>query len=283
LYSFRNILTSGQAIAAPLAQLEHDGNDTMPSTKGFNLKSPFTGSSELGLLSRLADIVILAITAHVSSLLCFSAELDTMAPIYRVLLYFCCGAAFFIFPHTGLYGSWRGRFMPSMLWRLATAWALVLLIGLVFSFAINLVGALSRLWLFYWFVTGTFYLAMYRIAVYFAMGYFRAKGYNHKRVVIIGYGKTGQEMHNRALQLNGYGYDIVAIHASKNEASDPSIAAVVRIETIEKIPQFIVDHNIQEVWITLPLSASPRLLDLQYLLRNALVDIAGCRTCWACQ
>ena len=99
----------------------------MPLTKDLIYKPAFKRSFELGLLPRLADILILAVTAHLASLLCFSTDLGSTAPIYRVLLYFCCGVAFFIFPHTGMYGSWRGRFMPSMLWRLTTAWALVLL------------------------------------------------------------------------------------------------------------------------------------------------------------
>lgn len=248
----------------------------MPSTKNPLLTHPFKRTLEVGFLPRYVDILILVVTAHLSELMCFTDELGATAPIHRVLLYFCCGVAFFTFPHTGIYASWRGRFMPSMLWRLATSWALVLLLGLVFGFAIHLIGGLSRLWLLYWFMSGIFCMALYRIAAYFAMGYFRTNGYNLKRVVIVGYGKTGQEMHERAVQLADYGYEVVAIHSNNDKPSEPSkplAATVVRIEKLENIPGFIAEQNIQEVWITLPLSASQRLVDLQYLLRNALVDI----------
>jgi putative colanic acid biosynthesis UDP-glucose lipid carrier transferase len=80
-------------------------------------------------------------------------------------------------------------------------------------------------------------------------------------------------MHQRALQLDGYGYEVVAIYANRNEASDPSTPAVVRLEKLEQIPEFVITQHIQEVWITLSLSSSASLLDLQFLLRNALVDI----------
>jgi len=241
----------------------------MGISKDIIFKRPF----ELELLRRMADIVILALAAHVSSLLYFNKTLNSTAPIYTILLYLCCALAFFMFPHSGLYGSWRGRFMPLMLWRLSTTWGLILLIGLAFSFAIHRVGDLSRLWLICWYLIGTAMLGAYRIAVYFVLRYLRAQGYNNKRVVIIGYGQTGQEMHRRSQQRDGYGYEVVAIHAAPNEAADPTDPTVVRITKLEQIPDFVAKHNIKEVWITLPMSASASLLDLQYLLRNALVDI----------
>ena len=241
----------------------------MGVSRDLIFKSPF----ELELLRRVADIIILALAAHIASLLCFGIELGATPPIYTVLLYLCCALAFFMFPHSGLYGSWRGRFLPFMLWRLSTTWGLIMLIGLAASFAIHRVGELSRLWLIYWYLIGTVMLAAYRIAVYFVLRYLRAQGYNKKRVIIIGYGKTGQEMHRRALQQDGYGYEVVAIHASNNEATIPSEKTVARVTKLEHIPDFVAKHNIKEVWITLPLTASSSLIDLQYLLRNALVDI----------
>jgi len=91
--------------------------------------------------------------------------------------------------------------------------------------------------------------------------------------VIVGYGSTGQEMHRRSLAQDWAGYDVKAVHGDPenfNKIADPAIA---RIEKLEDIHDYVVANKIHEIWITLPLVASPKLHRLQYLLRNALVDI----------
>lgn len=173
----------------------------MSRTKDLIFKHPF----ELEFLRRLANVVILGAAAHLASYLSFNAPLDMTAPIHTVLLYSCTALVFFTFQKSGMYGSWRGRFMPFMFGRLISSWALALLLGLFFSFLIRRVGDLSRLWLFYWYLTGITFLALYRVVVYFSLCFLRGKGVNTKRVVIVGYGQTGQEMHKRALRQDGYG------------------------------------------------------------------------------
>ncbi|MDP3842576.1 MAG: undecaprenyl-phosphate glucose phosphotransferase [Oxalobacteraceae bacterium] len=241
----------------------------MSRTKDFIFKHP----SEFEFLRRLADVVVLGAAAHLASYLGFNAPLDTATPIHTVLLYLCCALAFFIFPQSGMYASWRGRFMPFMFGRLITSWALVLLIGLFFSFLIHRVGELSRLWLFYWYLTGIAFLAMYRVVVYLSLHFLRSKGFNTKRAVIVGYGHTGQEMHKRARQQYWSGYDVVAVYADDKDALNLNTPSFVRIKTLAEIHDYVVANHINEIWITLPISASPQLHDLQYLLRNALVDI----------
>jgi putative colanic acid biosynthesis UDP-glucose lipid carrier transferase len=129
------------------------------------------------------------------------------------------------------------------------------------------------LWLFYWYLTGIIFLVLSRAFLYSALRFLRAKGLNSKRVVIVGYGHTGQEMHKRAAQQHWYGYDVKAIHASVENAAKITDPSVEQICTLEGIHDYVVKNNIHEVWITLPLSASAQLQNVQYVLRNALVDI----------
>lgn len=241
----------------------------MSRTKDLIFKHPF----EFEILRRLADVVILGAAAHFASYLRFNASLDTIAPIHTVLLYSCAALAFYVFPKSGMYSSWRGRFLPFMFGRLITSWALVLLIGLFFSFLIHRVGELSRLWLFYWYLTGITFLALYRVVVYFSLRFLRGKGFNIKRVVIVGYGHTGQEMHQRALRQDSYGYEVVAIHADDEEIVNLNAPSITHIKTLDGIQDYVTANHIHEIWITLPISASAQLHEVQYLLRNALIDV----------
>ncbi len=222
---------------------------------------------------RLMDVLVLELAGGLASLIHFHIPLSETPPIHTVLLHFCSALAFLLFPKFELYGSWRGRSMPDMFVRLAASWGAVLLIGLFFSFLIHHVGNVSRLWMFYWYASGVTFLVLFRSAVYFGLRFLRTKGLNNKRVIIVGYGNTGQAMHRRALQQDWAGYDVKAVHAAPEDAGkilDPSIA---RIESLNEIHDYVVANHIHEIWITLPLMASSKLQELQYLLRNSLVDI----------
>ncbi|HZW12784.1 MAG TPA: undecaprenyl-phosphate glucose phosphotransferase [Noviherbaspirillum sp.] len=222
---------------------------------------------------RLMDVLALEAAGTLASLIHFHVPLSETSPIHTVLLHFCSALAFLLFPQLEVYGSWRGRSKPDMFLRLGASWALVMLIGLFFSFLIHHVGNVSRLWMFYWYASGLTFLVLYRAAVFLVLQYLRTKGLNNKRVVIVGYGSTGQEMHRRALQQDWTGYDVKAVHADAADMEKISDPSIVRINSLQEIHDFVVENHIHEVWVTLPLMASPKLQQLQYLLRNTFVDI----------
>jgi putative colanic acid biosynthesis UDP-glucose lipid carrier transferase len=222
---------------------------------------------------RLLDVAGLVVAGQLVGLLHFDTSLIHAAPVHTILLYFCCALGFLLFPQFEVYTSWRGRSMRAMFVRLAAAWGTILLIGVVFSFLIHQVGELSRLWMSYWFLAGIFVLVLSRAVVHTTLGYLRRKGLNNKRVIIVGYGGIGQEMHRRANDNDWYGYEVKAVHADPSDFAllqDPSIT---RLDRLEDIPAFATANDINEIWITLPMSASAQLLQLQILLRNTLVDI----------
>jgi putative colanic acid biosynthesis UDP-glucose lipid carrier transferase len=230
-------------------------------------------ASRLELCMRLMDVIALYIGGNIAARLCFRMPLQEADSIHTVLLYFCCGLAFFLFLRLDVYMSRRGRSTPELLVRLGTAWVVVLLIGLVFSFLIRQVGSLSRLWMFCWFCSGLTLLICSRAIAYSTLDYLRKKGINTKRVMIVGYGATGHEMHRRALQRDWFGYDVVAILASHEDAFSVNEPTIHNISSAKDIPAYVAANAIDEIWITLPMSASTELRQLQYLLRNALADI----------
>ena len=230
-------------------------------------------SSRLQFAMRLVDIMALDVSGELTGLTRFSTSLNETAPIHLILIYFCCGLAFLLFPRFDVYTSWRGRSMPKMLLRLAASWGLILFIGVIFSFLIHYAGSLSRLWVFFWFFSGLILLILSRVIVYSTLKYLREKGLNNKRVIIVGYGPIGREIHRRASQQNWFGYDVKAVLADVADECALKSPAITRIFDMADIPRFAEANGIHEIWITLPMSASAPLLELQYLLRNALVDI----------
>lgn len=230
-------------------------------------------SSRLELSLRLIDVLAIEAASQLASHLHFGVSLGEISPVHTGMVYLCCALAFLLLPQMGLYTSWRGRPFLAMLGRIVVSWGMVLLVVLFFSFLIHHVGKISRLWVFYWYMNGIALLMLSRMLVYSALYYLRKKGWNIKRVVIVGYGQTGCEMHRRAVQQSWLGYEVKAVHTVSDDPAPLAVAGVQNIPALEEIHDYVTVNHIDEIWLTLPISASDKLQKLQYLLRNTLVDI----------
>ena len=220
---------------------------------------------------RTVDVVALYATAQTASLLHFSTLLDAAPPIHTTLVFFCGALAFVLLAQFDLYHSWRGRSLRILFTHTAIAIAIVLSAGVLFSFLIQQVDQLSRLWLGYWFLLSLTALMCLRILLYSSLSTLREHGYNHKRVIIVGYGETGRELYRRAQQQLWTGYQIKAIHAGREVPSFTS--NIEKLDHLYQIPDAVSRHAIHEIWLALPLAESAKLQDVQYLLRNMLLDI----------
>ena len=94
-----------------------------------------------------------------------------------------------------------------------------------------------------------------------------------KRVLMIGYGKTAQKLHQRIHQQRQSSYRIVAIH----EPDDTRLvdSSIERLHNTAQISDAIERLAISEVWIALPFSDLSRWDQLQPLLCQLFVDL-----CW---
>lgn len=92
-----------------------------------------------------------------------------------------------------------------------------------------------------------------------------------KRVLMVGYGKTAQQLHQRLKQQRRFSYRIVAIHEpDENRVIDSDIE---RLRNTAQISDAIARHAINEIWIALPFSDISRWNQLQPLLCQLFVDL----------
>ena len=92
-----------------------------------------------------------------------------------------------------------------------------------------------------------------------------------KRVLMIGYGKTAQKLHQRIHQQRQSCYRIAAIHEpDRTRLVDSDIE---RVHNIAQISEAITRLAISEIWIVLPFSELSRWQQLQPLLCQLFVDL----------
>lgn len=237
---------------------------------------------------RTLDLSLLLAAGHVATYCRFHVGLSDVEPVHAVMLYFCAGLAFVLFPPCEVYVSWRGRSPLSLGVRVAMSWSLVLLAGLVFSFLIHHVGDLSRLWMLYWYLSGLCLLLTARACLYLLLLRLRSRGFNQRRVLIVGDNRIARELALRARQQAWFGYEVVGVHPGCSEAGlrlvslpEPATDAVARpgcrpvasVVALSDIADFVSSHRIDELWVTLPMAAAPELQALHQLLRSVLADV----------
>lgn len=94
---------------------------------------------------------------------------------------------------------------------------------------------------------------------------------NARRVIIVGYGESGRELHRRASLGDGAGYQVVA--TCDNDGAAPLDARIDVLTGFNELGPAVERHRAHEVWITLPLDHSGKLQALLHQLENTLVEI----------
>jgi putative colanic acid biosynthesis UDP-glucose lipid carrier transferase len=227
-----------------------------------------------GVFRRLLDVAALGLAAQCASYLRFDTALWEQAPIYTLLPYTGCLLLFVGFQDDYFTSPFRGRSLQNIVARMTLTWGAILVGGVVISFFLREAGNPSRLWIIYWFFLGLLSLGAVRTTIYFTLCCLRkCNRLRQKRILIVGYGRTGQEMHRRATAQEYFGYDVRAVCPDSDETVSAKTLPIAVIRRMEDIPAYILTHGIDEVWFALAFDKTEKMKKLQYLLRKTLIDL----------
>jgi len=96
---------------------------------------------------------------------------------------------------------------------------------------------------------------MARSAAALGLRLVRAKGWNHKRVVIIGAGAWANKVIRRLNNASWLGLDVVAVLDEADEEHGQRIDGVPIKGGFELLPAMVQNNEIEEVWICLPFTS----------------------------
>lgn len=97
---------------------------------------------------------------------------------------------------------------------------------------------------------------------------FRSKGYNFRKVIIVGYGRTGKILEKALLSDAGYGYKIVGVFDDNREAT---ISYPLYKGTIADVEDFALLNNIDEIYCALPTPEEDKIMPLiRFAEKNAI-------------
>ena len=174
---------------------------------------------------------------------------------------------------SGVYVSWRGKSRTGLYGRIVIAWVG----GFLALFALLVLAkqseVFSRQWLGAWILITMAASILFRIAVYSVLGYARAKGWNHKKVLIVGNGPLATTVIDQ-LKLNEWvGLDVVGVMPYATSCRVQSYGDIPLIEEVLNLDEYVRQNSIQELWICLPLKEGEKIQEMLYDLRHSTVDI----------
>ncbi len=229
-----------------------------------------SNSSALSALAnRVTDVLLVVLSGVVAYYLRFGFD-ATFSLSYAVLLLLTTLIAIVMFPMLGVYQSWRARGLSAPAGRVVLAWASVLLVVLVLLVLTKQGATFSRLWLGQWFSLAAILLIFSRIAAFSLLRLMRKRGLNRRRAVVVGGGPLARDLIRRAREETWAGFDVTAVFdAGGSDRALPDEP----LRPLETLFDYVSAHDIDEVWIAVPLEQTRRLRDVLESLRFSTANV----------
>ncbi len=160
-----------------------------------------------------------------------------------------------IFSKAGLYDSWRGRSLFEQTGRLLIGWLGVITSLIIIAFLLGVSEHFSRAWLLLWLIMGWLLIGLARSGAALVLRFVRSRGWNHKRIAVVGGGDWSRTIVRRLNNAAWLGLDVVTILDDNRDRHGDLIDGVKIRGGFELLPTLIGEGGVDEVWICLPISS----------------------------
>lgn len=226
----------------------------------------------LSVLARIIDIAMVVAGAVIAAAL-HDGRSVWLDDLQRTMVLFDCVLVVVFFPAFGIYQSWRGKRLVGLMGRVAFAWLVVELAGILMSFSFHQSGQLSRLWLGYWALATLGLLAASKAGVHAVLRQLRRGGYNHRAVALVGGAPATRRLIAQMRARPEAGFNPVCVYdesAPPGEAMLDDVAIERRFDTLVRL---VRNRVIRELWLALPLSEEPQINRIVTVFRHDFVNI----------
>ncbi|MFB3133246.1 MAG: sugar transferase, partial [Rhodothermales bacterium] len=178
--------------------------------------------------------------------------------------------AAFVFWASGLYVPDRAQRLTSLVFSVAKAVALALVVVMAF-FSFYRDFYVSRLTIIFFAILAPTLMVTLRLTLYFYVRRARQHGKNLRRVLIVGAGVAGRRLARSFEAYPWMGFEVVGF-LDDHKQQEPDVLGAVD-ETVAVVDRFEKTNPIDYVYIALPLSAAPRIEQLLNAFATRLVHV----------
>jgi putative colanic acid biosynthesis UDP-glucose lipid carrier transferase len=131
----------------------------------------------------------------------------------------------------------------------------------------------SRLWLGAWILLAWGVLLVFHAALRGFLRWVREKGFNSRRIVIVGAGQLGRNVARHIQEVPWTGFKAVAFYDDNPNLHGQVIDGVKVKGAPSRLARLLKKHYIDEVWLALPLRAEQRVKEILAELRHSTVNV----------
>ncbi len=225
----------------------------------------------LSITLRALDIVVVSLSGI--SVYCYKFESFYMTRDYVEALSFAALLMAVVFPWFGLYRSVRTHSWMHYIRTLIQAMSVVLILLAGFAFLTKTGEHFSRSWFLLWGIVSVVSLLLLRCALLLFLRLCRSRGWNERRVIIIGAGKMGQALIAMIQQAPWTGFRI--IHLFDDAALERDVNGVPILKTPVDLEAYFITmkETVDEIWLALPLKEEERAKELIHALRHQTISV----------
>lgn len=172
-----------------------------------------------------------------------------------------------------LYQSWRGQSGDTQIRMITGAVFFLFTVIIIVAFLTKTSVLFSRQWTTEWGIFTWVLLIVNRIALGQILRFMRKKGFNHKRVIILGAGDLGRNVLSSINEALWTGLDVVAFLDDDENLYGKTVDGVKVEGALSEIASVVKNKRVDEVWIALPLGAEKRVKVVLENLRHSTVTI----------
>ncbi|MEO9656060.1 undecaprenyl-phosphate glucose phosphotransferase [Marinomonas sp.] len=236
---------------------------------GISLKEH---SASIALSLRAIDLFCLVFSGIFSYWLRF-ASLDLNAT-YKSVLLLGVLIGMILLTVVGAYRAWRGASLSSEMRCVITATVGTFLFLVISAFATQTSVLYSRIWVGTWLITSTVMILGYRFTLRATLGALRKRGFNIRRVIIIGDGELGQDVASKLILSPELGMQVQGfITDNPDKYKRALVKELPVLGSIDDIDKIVNQLDTDQVWIALPLSEVKRMEKVQSTLATSAVTI----------
>lgn len=175
---------------------------------------------------------------------------------------------------TGVYNGWRGRSLIAGCNKVLKAWILTWMFLIVLAFLVKDAINFSRFTVTLWALVTPFALFAYRFAIRLGLAYFRVRGWNTKRIAIIGAGELGQRIVKTLQESTMLGYNPVAFYDDHNDKTGRVVEGVPVLGKVEDLLSISgLENRYDEIYIALPMRAEKRIKQILNALSDSSITV----------
>lgn len=183
--------------------------------------------------------------------------------------------ALVVFSFFHIYESIRAKSFWKYLSRLVQAVAVVFLMLAGLAFLTKTGENYSRTWFLWWMVFAFVLLTLFRCSLLVFLRVMRTKGWNERRVLVVGSGKLATKLVETMQQALWTGFHIVTIFDDQIDEKHSAICGISVQKTPENFAAYVSANkaDIDEIWIALPLNAQDRISEILHELRHETITV----------